>query len=121
MRLGRAILAMALVMALPGIVAAADNVPALLAAGRIDDAITTLREELSQSPNDPQAHNLLCRTYFALEDWDRAIASCEKAVALAPNNSSYHLWLCRAYGEKADASSFFTAAGLAKKVRTEFE
>src|SRR5262249_56353728 len=31
------------------------------------------------------------------------------------------LWLGRCYGEKAAASSFFTAAGLAKKVRTEFE
>jgi tetratricopeptide (TPR) repeat protein len=121
MRFARTILAMVLLTAVPRIGSAADNAPSLLAAGRIDDAISTLRGELNQSPNDPQAHNLLCRTYFALEDWDRAIAACEKAVALAPNNSSYHLWLGRAYGEKADASSFFTAAGLAKKVRTEFE
>ena len=112
---------MALLTALPKIAGAADNAPALLAAGRIDDAITALRGELSQAPSDPQAHNLLCRAYFALEDWDRAIPACEKAVASAPNNSSYHLWLGRTYGEKADASSFFTAAGLAKKVRTEFE
>jgi len=121
MRLARTILTVALLTALPRIAGAADNAPALLAAGRIDDAITTLRGELSQTPNDPQAHNLLCRAYFAVEDWDRAIAACEKAVALAPGNSSYHLWLGRTYGEKADASSFFTAAGLAKKVRTEFE
>ena len=83
--------------------------------------MTTLRAELNQAPNDPQVHNLLCRAYFAVEDWDRAMAACEKAVALAPNNSGYHLWLGRTYGEKADASSFFTAAGLAKKVRNEFE
>jgi tetratricopeptide (TPR) repeat protein len=121
MRLARTILAVFLLTALPRIASAADNAPVLLAAGRIDDAITTLRGELSQTPNDPQAHNLLCRAYFAVEDWDRAIAACEKAIALAPNNSSYHLWLGRAYGEKADASSFFTAAGLAKKVRSEFE
>ena len=38
-----------------------------------------------------------------------------------PNNGEYHLWLGRTYGEKADASNFLTAAGLAKKVRTEFE
>jgi tetratricopeptide (TPR) repeat protein len=121
MRLGRTILAVALLAALPKIAGAADNAPALLAGGRIDDAITTLRGELNQSPNDPQVHNLLCRAYFAVEDWDRAMAACEKAVALAPNNSGYHLWLGRTYGEKADASSFFTAAGLAKKVRNEFE
>jgi tetratricopeptide (TPR) repeat protein len=42
-------------------------------------------------------------------------------VKLDPNNSRYHLWLGRIYGEKADSVSFFSAAGLAKKVRNEFE
>ena len=121
MRLAKTILVAALFAFLACTAGAADNAPALLAAGRVDDAINTLRGELSQTPNDPQAHNLLCRAYFALEDWDRAATACEKAVELAPNNSNYHLWLGRTYGEKADASSFFTAAGLAKKVRTEFE
>ncbi len=100
---------------------AADSAPALLAAGRVDDAIAALRGKISASPTDPEAYNLLCRAYFTLEDWDRGVPACEKAVALDPNNSRYHLWLGRIYGEKADASSFFTAAGLAKKVRTEFE
>ena len=121
MRIETTILALALLTAFTQVAGAADNAPALLAAGRIDDAITTLQGELSQAPNDPQTHNLLCRAYFAVEDWDRAINACQKAVALAPNNSNYHLWLGRTYGEKADASSFFTAAGLAKKLRTEFE
>jgi tetratricopeptide (TPR) repeat protein len=121
MRIATTILALVLLTAFTQVAGAADNAPALLAAGRIDDAITTLQGELSQAPDDPQAHNLLCRAYFAVEDWNRAINACEKAVALAPNNSNYHLWLGRTYGEKADASSFFTAAGLAKKLRTEFE
>jgi tetratricopeptide (TPR) repeat protein len=38
-----------------------------------------------------------------------------------PDNGLYHLWLGRIYGEKADRASFLTAAGLAKKVRSEFE
>ncbi|OLB87667.1 MAG: hypothetical protein AUI17_02340 [Acidobacteriales bacterium 13_2_20CM_2_55_5] len=84
MQLARTILTTALLAAFGYTAGAADNAPALLAAGRVDDAINTLRLELSQTPNDAQAHNL-------------------------------------PYGEKADASSFFTAAGLAKKVRTEFE
>jgi tetratricopeptide (TPR) repeat protein len=121
MRLAKTILVAALFAFLACTAGAADNATALLAAGRVDDAINTLRGELSQTPNNPQVHNLLCRAYFALEDWDRAASACEKAVELAPNNSHYHLWLGRTYGEKADASSFFTAAGLAKKVRTEFE
>jgi tetratricopeptide (TPR) repeat protein len=100
---------------------AADTAVGLLAAGRIDDAISTLQQKLSGSPNDADSYNLLCRAYFAVGNWDPGVSACEKAVTLAPNNSDYHLWLGRIYGEKADASSFFTAAGLAKKVRTEFE
>src|SRR5437762_9518476 len=100
---------------------AADAAPALLAAGRVDDAISTLQQEISASPNDAAAYNLLCRAYFSLSQWDRGIAACEKAVSLDSNNSVYHLWLGRIYGEKADSSSFFTAAGLAKKVRNQFE
>ncbi len=110
MQMARTILTTALLAAFACIAGAADNAPALLAAGRVDDAISTLRGELSQTPNDAQAHNLLCRAYFAVEDWDRAATACEKAVELAPNNSNYHLWLGRTYGEKADASSFCAQA-----------
>ena len=42
-------------------------------------------------------------------------------MSLAPDNSQFHLWLGRIYGEKADKSGFMTAAGLARKVRDEFE
>ncbi len=101
--------------------AADESAPALLAAGRVDDAITTLHSKIKSSPNDAEAYNLLCRAYFSMSDWDRGISACEKTVALAPNNSRYHLWLGRIYGEKADGSNFFSAASLAGKVRTEFE
>jgi tetratricopeptide (TPR) repeat protein len=98
-----------------------DSAPTLLAPGRVDEAITTLRGQIDASPNDPEAHNLLCRAYFSLGEWDRGISSCERAVSLEPNNSRYHLWLGRVYGEKADKANFITASGLAKKVHTEFE
>jgi tetratricopeptide (TPR) repeat protein len=98
-----------------------ESAPALLAAGRADDAITNLRSKISASPGDAEAHNLLCRAYYSMGDWDRGISSCEKAVALEPNNSRYHLWLGRVYGEKADGVIFFKAAALAGKVRDEFE
>jgi tetratricopeptide (TPR) repeat protein len=106
---------------LPAVAAAADSPSDMLAAGRVDDAITTLSTTLNSAPNDAVSYNLLCRAYFAVTNWDRAIAACEKAVSLEPDRSEYHLWLGRTYGEKADASNFFTAAGLAKKVRNEFE
>jgi tetratricopeptide (TPR) repeat protein len=101
--------------------AADESAPALLAAGRADDAITTLHSKINSSPNDAEAYNLLCRAYFSMSDWDRGISACEKAVALAPNDSRYHMWLGRIYGEKADGSNFFSAASLAGKVRNEFE
>ncbi len=106
---------------LPALALAADGAGGLLAAGRVDDAISSLQQRISSAPNDADSYNLLCRAYFALGNWDPGVSACEKAVELAPNKSEYHLWLGRIYGEKADASNFFTAAGLAKKVRTEFE
>jgi cytochrome c-type biogenesis protein CcmH/NrfG len=98
-----------------------ESAPALLAAGRADDAITSLRSKINTSPNDSEAYNLLCRAYFSMGDWDRGISACEKAVSIAPNNSRYHMWLGRIYGEKADGVIFFRAASLAGKVRDEFE
>jgi len=117
-RIARAALFLAL--SLPA-QAAADSSKDLLAAGRVDDAIQTLKQQISHSPTDAEANNLLCRAYFMLEEWDHGISACERAVNLAPRNSLYHLWLGRTYGEKADRAGFMSAAGLAKKVRGEFE
>ncbi len=100
---------------------AAMGVNDLLSAGRVDDAIKALDLQLKHSPRDAQAFNLLSRSYFAMQKWDLAIQAGEKAVSIAPNNSEYHMWLGRAYGEKADHSSFVTAAQLTKKIRQEFE
>jgi len=98
-----------------------DSAKNMLADGRIDEAIAELNGRLSTAPADAESSNLLCRAYFALEDWDRAESSCRKAVALDPDNSRFHLWLGRVYGEKADRASFVAAAMLAGKVRGEFE
>ena len=103
---------------------AASAVPspeALLAQGRVDDAISSLQSQLSKAPDDADSYNLLCRAYFVLENWDAAVRSCQKAVSLQPSHSDFHLWLGRAYGEKASRANFLSAAGLAKKVRNEFE
>jgi cytochrome c-type biogenesis protein CcmH/NrfG len=110
-----------LMLLAPSLQAAELSPAKLLAAGRVDDAIVTLQNRIAATPNDAESENLLCRAYLALTNWDASIAACQKAVALEPENAEYHLWLGRAYGEKADHSSFFTATGLAKKVRSEFE
>jgi tetratricopeptide (TPR) repeat protein len=98
-----------------------DSAPALLAAGRVDDAITSLRSKIIASPSDAEAYNLLCRAYFSMGNWDRGISACEKAITLDPSNSRYHMWMGRIYGEKANDVIFFKAASLAGKVRNEFE
>jgi len=99
----------------------ADSAKDMLAAGRIDEAIIELNGRLSSVPADAESSNLLCRAYFALEDWDRAESSCRRAVSLDQGNGRYHLWMGRVYGEKADRANFMSAAGLAGKTRTEFE
>ncbi|MBA3916013.1 MAG: tetratricopeptide repeat protein [Acidobacteriales bacterium] len=93
----------------------------LLTAGRLDEAIATLQSHVASHPEDAEAQHLLCRAYYNIENWDRAIAACEKATALAPGNASYHLWLGRAYGQKAAQSHMMAAASLARKVKAEFE
>jgi tetratricopeptide (TPR) repeat protein len=99
---------------------ATDGPEGLLAAGRVDQALELLERQVRTSPT-AEAYNSLCRAHFELGAWDAGIPACEKAIALAPNNGLYHLWLGRIYGEKADHAGFLSAAGLAKKVRTEFE
>ena len=99
----------------------ADSAKDMLAAGRIDETIAQLNSHLSAAPSDAESANLLCRAYFALEDWERAESSCRKAVTLDPGNGRFHLWQGRALGEKADRANPFAAAVLAGKVRGEFE
>ena len=93
----------------------------LLASGKVDDAVASLRDRVSKAEGDAEAHHLLSRAYLALGELDDAIRSGEKATSLAPNNAKYHLWLGRAYGQKAEKANFLTATGYAKKLKTEFE
>ncbi len=100
---------------------AATSPKELLAAGRADEAVQTLEQQVARSATNAEAYNLLCRAYFMIEQWDRGITACERARTLDPQKSLYHLWLGRVYGEKADRAGFISAAGLAKKIRTSFE
>jgi tetratricopeptide (TPR) repeat protein len=111
----------AIVLLLSALPAAADSAKDMLAAGRVDEAIAALNGRLSSAPADAESSNLLCRSYFALEDWDRAESACKRAVALDSSNSRFHLWLGRVYGEKADRANFLNAASLAGKTRDEFQ
>lgn len=118
---GRALLVVAVFSAVLWATDAVASPADLLAAGRIDEVISSLQVQLKSSPQDAASYNYLCRAYYAVGDWDRAVSNCEKAVKLAPQSSDYHLWLGRAYGEKADHVNPFSAASLAGKLRREFE
>jgi tetratricopeptide (TPR) repeat protein len=89
---------------------------ALLNQGRVDEVISAL-----QGKNDAESHNLMARAYYAEDKTDEAIEHAQKAVELAPNNAAYHLWLGRAYGQKAEKVNVFRQAGMAGKVRDQFQ
>lgn len=117
----RAVCCLSLVLFVAPLAAAATSPKELLASGHVDEAIRVLQQQTAHAPNDGEAHNLLCRAHFMVEEWDAAIPSCERAVELQPQNSFFHLWLGRAYGEKAGHASPLSAMSLAKKVRVSFE
>src|SRR5712672_705792 len=99
--------------------AVADSPKDMLAAGRVDDAITALNGQISSNPRDAESIHLLCRAYYQYEDWDRAESRCRRAVELQPNNSGFHRWLGRFYGEKAERATL--PISLALKTRDEFQ
>jgi Flp pilus assembly protein TadD len=99
--------------------AQADSPKDMLAAGRVDDAITALNGQTSSNPRDAESFHLLCRAYFQYEDWDRAESRCKRAIELQPNNSGFHRWLGRIYGQKAERATL--PIGLALKTRDEFQ
>ena len=101
--------------------AAVEEAKALFASGDYPKALEILNRAASASPRDAVVQHWLARCYFEDEQFDRAIAAGEKAVSLEPGNSVFHETLGRAYGEKAGRSGWFSALGLAKKARREFE
>lgn len=112
---------MALALALASLAWADPDPEDLLKAGRTDEALHLLNHEVRNHPSNAAAYNLLSRAYFQLELWDAALRMAEKSVALEPRNSLYHQWLGRAAGRKAENSNPFTAFGLARRVKAEFE
>lgn len=88
----------------------------LWASGRADEIIRQV-----SAFKTADSYNLLCRVYYALENWDDAIRNGERAVQLNPNISQYHLWLGRAYGSKAEHARALSAFSLARKTVASFE
>jgi tetratricopeptide (TPR) repeat protein len=84
-------------------------------------AVQVLQAAATSDPRNGDVDLLLTKSYLELQEFDAAINSAEKAVGIDPQSSEYHEWLGRAYGEKASRASMFSAVGLAKKTRKEFD
>lgn len=133
-----ALMAAVIILAVPTHAAFAQNAPpvqnpiqnqiqsladanAALQSGEADKALALLASLTASGQDLAEAHNLVCRVRFTLEQWNTAANDCEQAARLDADNSDYHLWLGRALGEKASRASFLTAYALAKRTRAEFE
>jgi tetratricopeptide (TPR) repeat protein len=94
----------------------------LFDAGRYEEARRLFEARVAATPRDFDALFHLGRTYLRLARYDDSAARLEQAVALRPGSSQAHDWLGRAYGGIAQQSNNpFKQAGLAKKVKAEFE
>jgi tetratricopeptide (TPR) repeat protein len=95
-----------------------DMAQAQFASGNYGDAVKTLNTALASAPQDASIYHWLGRSYYEMQDFDKAISNAEEAVKLSSQNSEYLRWLGRAYGGKAEKSrSFF----LARKVKQAFQ
>jgi tetratricopeptide (TPR) repeat protein len=103
------------------LLADATQANAFLQQGRVDEAAASLRELLAANPGDGQAHQLLCRIYYAQDMADNAIHECQLAASSNPASSDNQMWLGRAYGFKASHANPLSALSLAIKVRIAFE
>lgn len=94
---------------------------AALQEGNADAALAALSSLPQPLANSASAHNLRCRIFYTLQQWDAAEGECEVATNLDGQNSDFHLWHGRTLGERAERASFVTAFALAKRTREEFE
>ena len=83
--------------------------------GRAIDVLQALDER------DAAVYVLLGKAWFMQGQYKQAVADLEKAVGQDSLNSDYYDWLGRAYGRLAEASSFLSALGYAKKTVRAFE
>ncbi len=83
--------------------------------GQADQALALLTALPATGAGADEAHNLLCRVRFELQQWSQAVAACQQSVNLNNKNSDYFMWLGRALGQQASHASFLSAYGDAKK------
>ncbi|HKO17883.1 MAG TPA: hypothetical protein VJU82_03260 [Acidobacteriaceae bacterium] len=91
--------------------------------GRVEDAVALASASLAGNPGDANAHQILCRAFYAQDRADEAVHECEIAVALPQSQqsaSNNQLWLGRVYGLKARHAGPINGFKLAKRVQASF-
>lgn len=101
--------------------AVADAALDALNANRLDEARTLFLQQLSKPETKSSTLTYLGKVEFHAGNYDKAIDYLQQAIAIDPDSAVSYLLLGRAYGQKAQASSMFSALGLAKKCIASFE
>jgi tetratricopeptide (TPR) repeat protein len=94
---------------------------ALIEAGHWKRARAILEPRVAANPHDAHAVCLLSQTKLAFGDLDGALKLAQQAVGLEDGSSNYHFQLACVYGEMADRASFFAAASLGRKFKSEVD
>jgi Tfp pilus assembly protein PilF len=74
----------------------------LLRQGRVNDAITQLKNALQQNPDNDEALALYARCYFDKKEFDEGIKTTRLAIAIDPANHYYFYLLAFGYYRKND-------------------
>ena len=93
----------------------------LLDEGKIEEAKAAFELLLEEDPQNAETHFQMGKTYFFLQDYDKASDFIKHAVELEEDSSIYHQWLGRTLGMKAQRGSKLKMIFRAKKAKKEFE
>jgi tetratricopeptide (TPR) repeat protein len=72
----------------------------LLRQGRVNDAITQLKNALQQNPDNHEALAMYARCFFDKKEFDEGIKTMQRAIAIDPDNNYYFYLLAFAYYRK---------------------
>lgn len=73
----------------------------LLRQGRVNDAITQVKNALQQNPDNDEALAMYARCYFDKKEFDEGIKTILRAIAIDPDNPYYFYLLGFAYYRKS--------------------
>ena len=89
--------------------------------GEFEKAKVFFFKKVKENKNDVAANHYLGRTYFFLQNYDKAIEYLEKAIKMNSQIADYHYWLGRTLGAKAQNSNILKQALIAPEILKEFK